>query len=188
MGTKEIYRKKCRRYNIPGHAHELTFSCYRRQPLLKNPTYCDYLAQAITLAKGKHNFDLWAYVFMPEHIHLVIYPKVRDYSISSILQTIKQSVSRKAIRHLKQQNPVGLKELAAGQRAQQYHFWQAGGGYDRNIKSDHSVVNVIRYIHNNPVRRKLVGNPLQWHYSSALDWSGEGTGPVPIDFESYPVT
>ena len=138
------------------------------------------------LAKSKHNFDLWAYVFMPEHVHLIIYPKVRGYSVSSILQTIKQSVSRKAIRHIKQQS-VSLKKFATGQKGRPYRFWQAGGGYDRNIKSDNSVVNVIRYIHNNPVRRKLVSHPLQWHYSSALDWRGEDGGPVPIAFESYSV-
>ena len=27
-------RKRCKRYNIPGEAHELTFSCFQRLPLL----------------------------------------------------------------------------------------------------------------------------------------------------------
>jgi len=26
--------KRCRRLNEPGHAHALTFSCFRRQPFL----------------------------------------------------------------------------------------------------------------------------------------------------------
>ena len=28
------HRKRVRSYNVPGHAHELTFSCFRRLPLL----------------------------------------------------------------------------------------------------------------------------------------------------------
>ena len=27
------HRKTCKRYNTPGDAHALTFSCFRRQPL-----------------------------------------------------------------------------------------------------------------------------------------------------------
>ena len=29
------YRKKLHHINLPGHSHELTFSCYRRLPLLR---------------------------------------------------------------------------------------------------------------------------------------------------------
>ena len=32
MTTK--HRKRCKNYNIPGDAHELTFSCFQRLPLL----------------------------------------------------------------------------------------------------------------------------------------------------------
>jgi hypothetical protein len=28
------HRKTCQRFNDPGHAHRLTFFCYRRQPFL----------------------------------------------------------------------------------------------------------------------------------------------------------
>ena len=68
------FEKRCKRYNISGHGHELTFSCFRRLPLLKNPTFCDYLAEAVRAAQHTHRFDVWAYVFMPEHLHLLIYP------------------------------------------------------------------------------------------------------------------
>ena len=29
MEQRQFIRKKCKRYNIPGYAHGLTFSCYR---------------------------------------------------------------------------------------------------------------------------------------------------------------
>ena len=97
METDRGYRKKCKRYNVPGQAHELTFSCYHGRAFLKNPAACRFLAEAIEVYSMKLSFELWAYVFMPEHVHLLIYPTERDYSISKILQGVKLSVSRKMI-------------------------------------------------------------------------------------------
>ena len=34
-------------------------------------------------------------------------------------------------------------------------FWQAGGGYDRNVWEPKILLAMIEYIHNNPVRRGL---------------------------------
>ncbi len=186
MDTEGVHRKRCRRYNFPGHAHELTFSCYRNRAFLSSDRTCQYLADSIVQARQKHDFDLWAYVFMPDHAHLLICPRNPDYSISQILLSIKQSVSRKAIIYLKKHNPNGLKSLATGQKHRPYHFWQAGGGYDRNISSTRTIINAVRYIHNNPVRRELASSAEQWYYSSVRDWKGTGRGPIPIDFDSFP--
>jgi len=186
MAHEEIHRKKCRRYNFPGHAHELTFCCYRNRAFLSKERTCQYLVDAVQMAKIKHDFDLWAYVFMPEHVHILICPRTQDYSISQILLSIKQSVSRKAIIYLRKHNPRGLRSLATGQKHTPYRFWQSGGGYDRNISSPNTLTSAVRYIHNNPVRRELVASAEQWYYSSARDWEGKVSGPVPIDFDSFP--
>ena len=53
------------------------------------------------------------------------------------------------------------------------HFWQDGGGYDRNIISPQALWSTIQYIHANPVRRGLVGHPSEWEWSSARWWNGE---------------
>ncbi|HUU18090.1 MAG TPA: transposase [Sedimentisphaerales bacterium] len=188
MDTEGVHRKRCRRYNFPGHAHELTFSCYRNRAFLSSDRICQYLTDSIVQAREKYDFDLWAYVFMPEHAHLLICPRKPDYSISQILLSIKQSVSRKAIIYLKKHNPNGLKSLATGQKNRPYHFWQSGGGYDRNITSPQTIINAVRYIHNNPVRRELVASAEQWYYSSIRDWQGTGCGQMPIDFDSFPAT
>ncbi|HCS51426.1 MAG TPA: hypothetical protein DIW81_07505, partial [Planctomycetaceae bacterium] len=58
----------------PGHAHELTFSCYHRYPFLKAERCCQWLADSIANARQKYKFQLWAYVFMPDHVHMIISP------------------------------------------------------------------------------------------------------------------
>jgi len=64
--------KKCKRYSIDGHAHELTFSCFHRRQFLRSDRACNWLARAISNAREKHLFHIWAYVFMPTHAHLLI--------------------------------------------------------------------------------------------------------------------
>jgi len=123
---------------------------------------------------------------MPNHVHLIICPRREEYSISRILQSIKQPVARRAIQYLKTSNPEGLRLLATGQRIRPYEFWQKGGGYDRNITSIETLVEAVRYIHNNPVRKGFVGTPDEWYYSSASDWDSNRIGPIPTDHDSFP--
>lgn len=186
MEIGESYRKRCHRYDLAGNAHELTFSCFRNRPFLRSERTCGYLVDAIIAAKAKLAFDLWAYALMPEHVHILICPRQETYSIAEILWAIKQPVSRRALIYLRKNKPEGLKWLATGQLRSPYHFWQTGGGYDRNMTSVSTINKAIQYIHENPVRRGLVAHPSEWLYSSARDWETGVTGRLPIDFDSFP--
>jgi len=188
MLNSKTYTKRCHRYNIAGNAHELTFSYYRNQPFLSVERVCEYLADSIISSRKKHRFDLWAYVFMPNHVHLLICQKMVGHSISDILLSIKQPVSRKAVNYLKNNNRDGLKYLATAQIHKPYRFWQKGGGYDRNMTKIKTIIDSTHYLHNNPVRKGLVEVADQWYYSSAADWQGTRQGPIPIDFDSFPIT
>jgi putative transposase len=110
------------------------------------------LADAIDLARGKHEFDLWAYVFMPEHVHLLICPRLPRYDISKILATIKLSVNRKAVNYLNSERPDFLEHLLDAQPNGKcaYRFWQRGGGFDRNIFETKPLLAEIDYIHAKP--------------------------------------
>ncbi len=44
----------------------------------------------------------------------------------------------------------------------------------------------MKYIHRNPVRKRLVENVNQWYYSSSSDWDKMGQGPVKLDLENFP--
>ncbi|MBA7653321.1 hypothetical protein ES703_61169 [subsurface metagenome] len=186
MLNGKIYTKRCHRYNVAGNAHELTFSCYNNRPFLLAERICKYLVDSIISSREKHKFDLWAYVFMPNHVHLLICPRKPQYSISDMLLSIKQPVSHKAANFLKNNNPDGLKYLATDQLHRPYHFWQKGGGYDRNITKVKTIIDSVHYLHSNPVRKGLVESVEQWYYSSAADWQGTRKGPIPIDFDSFP--
>jgi putative transposase len=179
-------RKRCQRWNKPLDAHELTFGCYKGLPLFINRVFCDYLITAIAAAQQKHDFDVWAYVIMPNHVHLLIFPVQQPYSVSVILKSIKQSVARKAVNWLKEHRPELLDRLKTGQKHQPQRFWQDGGGYDRNIASYRVAKNSLDYIHMNPVRANLVEQQGQWAYSSFLQVYTKEPGLIEINHRYFP--
>lgn len=181
METDWKNRRKPERFNLPGHVHELTFSCFKRKPFLNSSKAKEYLTESIIKAKEEHSFFVWAYVFMPEHIHLLIKPRNDEYAISKILHSIKQPVSRKVFNFFRTHSPTKLNQFSTGQIRRPFRFWLPGGGYDRNIVSPNVARAVIDYIHNNPVRRQLVENPVDWKWSSFGDWENLSEGPIPID-------
>jgi len=157
-----------RNFNDPGHAHELTFSCYHRFPFLKADRTCLWLAEAIDAARQKFAFDLWDYVFMPDHMHLIIHPRQVEYDIAAIRAAIKRPVGLKAIAFLESEAPHWLKKITRrrGSRIERL-FWQSGGGYDRNITEPATLMAMIDYLHLNPVRRGLAERAVDWKWSSA---------------------
>jgi putative transposase len=177
------HRKLCHRYDEPGHAHELTFSCYRRLPLLSRERTCRWLAEAIAAARQRLDFRLWAYVFMPEHVHLLVCPSKPGYRVSAILWRIKRPVACKALTFLEQKAPHWLHHLTVPRSdgIVERRFWQAGGGYDRNITDPDTARQVIDYIHHNLFRRGLVRTPEEWAWSSARWYAG--LEPVPLEID-----
>jgi putative transposase len=179
--------KRVHHIDEPNIAHALTFSCFGRKQFLKAERACNFLAEGIHQAREKHRFHVWAYVFMPEHVHLLIFRTEQSSPMREILHGIKQSVARRALIYLRKNNPAGLSMLATGQKHSPYRFWLDGGGFDQIIENRQSIENVVNYIHGNPVRRGLCTAAEDWKWSSASDWAGMGQGVVPIDRQSFPV-
>ena len=181
--------KKCKRYNDIGHAHELTFSCFQRQRFLQGDRARSWLVEAILKARRKHSFHVWAYVFMPEHAHLLIWPTTH-YDVSKILATIKLSLTRTALSYIQTASPNFLPRMADRQPNGEVHyrFWQRGGGYDCNSTEPATIWRQIKYIHENPVRRGLCNFPADWFWSSAGAYAGLRDGPISIDRDSLPRT
>ena len=177
--------EKCRHrqnYNEPGHAHELTFSCYKGFKFLQAERTCKWLAESIEEAGKTMDFDLFAYVFMPEHVHLIVWPRDANYDIAAIRKAIKSRVGRKAIEYLLAESPDWAAKITRrrGKRTERL-FWQSGGGYDRNVDNPATLMRMIEYIHLNPVRRGLVEKAADWRWSSAAWLSGAGESPMVPD-------
>lgn len=178
MSTRQ-HRKN---YNVPGHAHELTWSCYQNYPFLSRERTCLWLIESIERARSLLRFDVWAWVFMPDHVHLIVHPRREAYDISAIRRAIKEPVARHAILWLKENSPEWLSKIERrrGERVE-YVFWQSGGGYDRNVTDIETLSKMIDYIHLNPVRKKLVARACEWKWSSAAWYVDKSAVPLVPD-------
>jgi putative transposase len=166
-GTSYVEKRRVR-YNEPGEPRELTFSCYRHYAFLGRDRTREWFGAALEEAGTQFAFQLWAYVVMPERVHVLVYPGDVPERMSDFLQAVKEPVARKAIRHLKENAPEWLARGSVGEgRHLRHRFRQPGGGYDRNITSTETLRAVIDYVHANPVRRGLVARADDWEWSSA---------------------
>jgi len=179
---KSYFEKRRRRYNEAGQPRELTFSCYHRLPFFSRERTCEWFRQALEDARAKFGFQVWAYVLMPDHVHLLVNPGDAVAEMSRFLQAVKGPVARQAIAYLKTHAPQWLPRLTVheGQRVR-HRFWQPGGGYDRNITSAEALRAMIEYIHANPVRRGLVARAEDWEWSSARWFAGIRPARIEMD-------
>jgi putative transposase len=180
-----MWYKRIKHFNVPGHVHFLTFSCYRRMPLLTNDLWCLWLAESISRSSEKHDIALWAYVFMPDHVHLLVRPRRQTYNISDFLRSVKSSSAKRILHTLRKAGSPLLVELRpSGATADsQFRFWQAGPGYDKNIWTLEKAVEKANYCHRNPVARGLVTSPSDWKWSSylALELGYDELEVLPVD-------
>jgi putative transposase len=79
-------------FHEPGDLHEFTFSCYQRRPLLSNDRWRRYSAESIDAASEQFRFQFIAFVFMPEHVHMLTLPLDDEPAIDRYLAAIKRPV------------------------------------------------------------------------------------------------
>jgi putative transposase len=163
------HRKLVKHYHEPGDLHEVTFSCYKRQPLLTNDAWREQLAQCIDAAGEEHEVQLAAFVFMPEDVHLLVVPTGGQAAIDLYLAGIKQPFSKWVKQRLVDVKSSLIDRLTVLERPGKscFRFWQEGPGYDRNLTTPDVVEAAIEYFHMNPVRRGLVKQAIDWRWSSA---------------------
>jgi putative transposase len=147
------------RYQHSGQFHFLTFSCYRRLPLLNHPGAFNLFECELERVRQRYEFVIAGYVLMPEHVHLLV-GEPHQSSLAVALQVMKQQTSKK------------LKSAGAAA------FWQARY-YDFNVYN--KTTEKLRYMHRNPVKRGLVSRPEDSPWSSFCHYATGEIGTVEIE-------
>jgi len=181
MEAGSPHRKRVKHYEEPGHAHLLTFSCFDRRPLLTNDLWRAWLSRSIDSAAETQGFRLVGFVYMPEHVHLLMWPEGATYDIGRLLAAIKRPTSFRVKAHLVEQGSPLVEQLTVQERPGKmaFRFWQEGPGHDRNVLTHEAALEVVEYLHGNPVRRGLCASPDEWRWSSWRRYHGPDAAPDP---------
>jgi putative transposase len=147
-------------FDIGGHAHFITFSCYKRRRLLDDDRakgiVVHFLADELRKADGSCN----GFVIMPDHVHALLHFK-RPGMLSRLMQQRKRRTSIRLKEFLKAHLPA----YAAAMDLKE-PIWQAGF-YDFNVFSTGKAREKLEYMHSNPVKMELVACAGEWRYGSA---------------------
>jgi putative transposase len=126
----------------------------------------EIIIEELKFRREKEQINLYGYVIMPDHFHLII----SSENIPKVMRSIKSYTAKKILNKLKEKNLTTilkeLKNLKPEFKSQsEYQVWQEGF-HPKMILGDKEYEQKMNYIHNNPVVRGLVESPGEWKYSS----------------------
>ena len=131
----------------------VTVNAESRRPMISDRKVVCHLVDTLRAACLRHLFDIYAYCFMPDHIHLEPVGLTPESDLVEFMRTWKGT------------STVPLREVGLNELLQK-------GFYDHILRRDDNEKAVAWYIFNNPVRRSLVKDPRKWPYSGSwmFDW------------------
>jgi REP element-mobilizing transposase RayT len=139
-------------YATPGQAfaaEDRALANSRGPTWLNNTRVASQVVEAIRSGESQRRFyDLWAWVVMPNHVHMLILPRV---ALAQITHWIKGTTAREA-------------NLLLGRTGEP--FWQHES-YDHWVRNEKEFQRVVAYIERNPVSAGLAAAPEDWRWSSA---------------------
>ena len=122
----------------------------QRDPIgLRTPRVAQLVAEAIEFGdKSLRHYDLFAYVVMSNHVHVLLLPLV---DVPRITKSLKGATARKANRILGRSGRP---------------FWHHES-FDHWVRNDFECRRISGYIEANPVMAGLVARGQDWPWSSA---------------------
>ena len=138
-------------------------------------TEIDALRSAVRATRARYSFHIDAWVVLPDHMHCLwtLPPADDDFPIR--WRSIKALFSR-SVPHAGQRRESLARKREAG--IWQRRYWE------HSIRDDRDYAAHFDYVHFNPVKHRLVGQPCDWPFSSfarsvklglyPADWTIEG--------------
>jgi REP element-mobilizing transposase RayT len=127
--------------------------------------------KALDEARKSGKFAIYAYVIMPDHLHLVT-----DSARSSedTLRFVNGIIGHRVIDYLKERGyESSLRKLRQETKRRQYRhsLWDHHPNV-RLLLSEKMLMERVHYVHENPVRAGLVARAEDYRYSSVRCWKG----------------
>jgi len=127
----------------------ITITIADRKPVFMTDGVVPHHLEILSRISAERAFDVIAYCYMPDHVHLLVAGKDRASDLVALIKAYKQTTG------------YYYRQLTGGA------LWQKSF-YDHVLRKDEAVHEVARYILANPVRRRMVERPAEYPYSGSL--------------------
>ena len=152
----------------PGQIYFITSNVWKRQPIFVEKTNVLLLLADFIFYRQKLDFQIFAWVIMPDHFHWLIKPSAAYFAQFCADQRQRKGKyshdpSRYYLSHIMEKLKSHSSQVINNQ--QMVRLWQQGF-HDRLIRDEKAFHAVINYIHNNPVQAGLVDDITAYRWSS----------------------
>jgi REP element-mobilizing transposase RayT len=154
----------------------LTFQIVDWIDVFTRQIYRDIIIDSLNYAIKNKNLQLFAFVIMSNHVHLIV--QSENGQLSGTVRDVKKFTCKKIIETI-QSIPESRKDwmlhrfsfkAAQHSRNKIYQVW-THENHAVHLYSAKFIREKIDYIHNNPVRAGIVEKPENYLYSSARNYS-----------------
>jgi REP element-mobilizing transposase RayT len=134
----------------------------------------DILADSLIYCQKHMGLKIYAYVFMLNHLHLII----QSPDVSGFIRSFKSYTAKELLKNIEKTelNIVNLFSFKDGHR----EFWEKTNKPELII-TEKFFDQKFNYIHNNPVKKEYVDYPEDWEWSSADYYINGKQGRIKID-------
>ncbi|WP_237275717.1 REP-associated tyrosine transposase [Tenacibaculum ovolyticum] len=162
-------------------AYFISFATVYWLDIFTRQVYFSVLEESIDYCRKEKGMEVFAYCFMPSHVHLIF--RAIDENLSDLIRDFKGFTARKLIKIIEENPQESSKEFTllmlerAGSKksnVKKRQFWQQ---HNKPIElwNEKVIQQKINYIHNNPVESGFVTDPVDWKYSSARNYQDDQT-------------
>jgi putative transposase len=149
-------------------------------PIFTSASYFNIMISALKYCQTNMCLNVFAYVFMENHYHLVC----QAPDLSKTMQSYKRHTAKKILEQLETDKKKWVLDLLSFYKKRHktesdHQFWQEGS-HPQQVVSNKVLRQKIQYIHYNPVRRGYVAEPEHWVFSSAGDYILQRKGVVEL--------
>jgi len=159
--------------------HFLTFTTVGWIDLFTRKQCKDIVIASLKYCVEKKGLELYAYVIMPSHLHLILRANESSDGLSSIIRDIKKHTSKKLIEWISTSDKESRREWLVnlfrkhGSENSNNSSFQVWKQDNRPMILEHPkfTLQKLDYIHNNPVVAGIVIKPKHYLYSSARNYT-----------------
>lgn len=135
--------------------------------LLLNDAYKDVIIEFLQHLSSLNKIDVFAFVLMPNHIHLIW--RIKELNGKETPQgSLLKFTAHEFKKMLKEEKSKALSSYAVSANNKNYEFWQRDSMAIR-LYTKEVAIQKLNYIHTNPLAEhwSLVKDPCDYKYSSA---------------------
>lgn len=162
-----------------GAVYYVTFTVHQWADVFTRSAYVDELVANLRYCQEYKGLEIFAWVVMSNHIHLIV--RAKNENLSDVIRDFKKytakSIYRQIVKNPKESRKAWLMRVLCYE--ERIWFWEEGY-HGEEVLSMTFYDSKVNYIHMNPVRAGIVEKEEEYVNSSAGDFYGTRKGKLTL--------